>query len=295
MENPDGRLKKIILLGTPIWLLGFLWSAESAIYSSVTFLPAIFIAILQGYPNKLNDFEKKGHLFKHLLRYLSVPVLSFIGVISIITAYYWLRLSNAPDFYCFVEHGLSYAGGFGQFGLNPTGPVWLLVLLFGSILFMIVKVILRNPLSRELVPLVGAIGCLWSISSYFIGRAVANNVTAILPILGFISIVVLKSSEGNESNSSHLIYKAVTLPLFTIILMTSFGNIDFVNKIKQFQTLESDFSSKVMVAGSDLQDLLNKAKVRNTDPIVFYGYPSEMPRWKFGDQLILRASLKTPS
>lgn len=170
--------------------MGFLWSAESAIYSSVTFLPAILIAILQRYQNKLND-SKKSVSLKHLFLYATIPFFLFATVICIISTYYWLRLGQLPDFYCFVEHGLSYTGGFGQINLNTSGPVWLLFILFSTILYTIGSMILRNPLNRNLITVAAAASCLWSIGSYFIGRAVANNVTAILPLLGFISVVVL--------------------------------------------------------------------------------------------------------
>lgn len=280
-------LKKIVFLGTVLWLSGFLWSSESAIYSSVIFFPAIFTAILQDYHRKLKDPGKSNRLFKYIFLYMSVPILSLILLIGVITAYYWLRLSHIPDFYAFVEHGFAYAGGFGYINLNPSGPIWLLFLLFCGILFIIVKVVLKDPLSRHLVPLVGAAGCLWGISSYFVGRAVANNVTAILPLLGFISIVVLNAAEARGLNPSHVLFKAISVPLFTVILMTSFGNMGFVDKLKTFQTLDDDISQNVRVAEPLLQDLVNKASIRKTDPVVYYGFAAAMPRWKLDDQFVL--------
>ena len=279
-------VKQIVFILTPLWLMGFLWSSESAIYSSVTFLPAILVAIFQDYYSQSKNNGNTGRMIRHIFLYLLVPLISFIGIISIISCYYWISISHVPDFYCFVEHGLSYAGGFGQIKLNQAGPVWLLFILFCSILIIIFKVILNNPMSRNLIPLVGAAGCLWSIGSYFIGRAVANNVTAILPLLGFISMVALKSSESKESKAPQLILKVISVPIFTIILMTSFGNIDFINKLKPFHTLEINFPSKIRLAEPALQELLSKAHIKSNDPVVYYGHLAAMPQWKSGNQFV---------
>jgi len=280
-------LKKMVSLGTILWLLSFLWSSESAIYSSATFFPAIFTAILQDYYEKLKNSGKTGHLFKHIFLYMSVPFLSFTVLICAIMAYYRLRLSHFPDFYAFVEHGFAYAGGFGSVFLNPSGPVWVLFLLFCAMLIVTVRLALKEPYSRYLVPLVGACGCLWGVSSYFIGRAVPNNVTAILPILGFIAIIALDSAEAGGPDPSHVILKAVTVPLFTLILMTSFGNMDFVDKLRNFQSLTVDVSQKVRAAGPDLQELMEQTNIRDTDPVVFYGSAAAVPRWKIGNQFVL--------
>lgn len=280
-------LKKMVSLGTILWLSGFLWSSESAIYSSVTFFPAIFTAILQEYYEKFKNSKKTGSLLKHIFLYMSVPFLSFVVLICAITAYYRLRLSHFPDFYVFVEHGFAYAGGFGSVFLNPSGPVWVPFLLFCAILIVTVRLALKDPYSRYLVPLVGACGCLWGISSYFIGRAVPNNVTAILPILGFIAIIASDSAEADAPDPSQVFLKAVTVPLFTLILMTSFGNMEFVDRLRNFQSLTVDVSQKVRSAGPDLQELMEKANIRNTDPVVFYGSAAAVPRWKIGNQFVL--------
>ncbi|HXF28401.1 MAG TPA: hypothetical protein VN457_01005, partial [Chlamydiales bacterium] len=65
----NSSLKKMILMGTLLWLSGFLWSSESAIYSSVIFFPAIFVAIWQDYHRTLNPGEK-GHLIRHLFLHM---------------------------------------------------------------------------------------------------------------------------------------------------------------------------------------------------------------------------------
>jgi hypothetical protein len=217
---------------------------------------------------------------------MAIPIIALFALIGLVAFYYRVILGHFPDLFIFVEHGFGYAGGFGSVLLNPFGSVWVLFLLFCAMLTVVIRLIMRDPLNRNVVPLVASTACLWAISSYFIGRAVPNNITAMLPILCMITAIVLKSMNGLEFDLSHIFFKAISVPLLMLVLMTSFGNSNFVDKLRTFQTLTSRVSQKVRIADPLLQELITQAGIKPDDPVVFYGYAAAMPQWENNNDMV---------
>lgn len=288
-------LKQVIIWGTVLWLMGFFWSSESAIYATVTYFIGLIAAIYQ------HDYDGRGHIGKNraigkkMVLQLSIPIAALLLLIGIVGIYFRITLGHFPDLFVFVEHGFAYAGGFGSVQLNPFGSVWILFLLFCTLLTIIVRLILKDPLNRNVVPLVASAACLWAVSSYFIGRAVPNNITAMLPILCIITAIVLKSINGLDFDLSHIMFKVISVPLLMLILMTSFGNVNFVDKLRTFQTLTGNVSQKVRVADPSLQELISEAGIRNTDPVVYYGHAAAMPRWRSNNEMLISEKTWLPN
>ena len=285
-RNERVSLKAIVMWGTLLWLMGIFWSSESAIYSTVTFYCGLVAAVYQtAYQERENEGKIEPVVTK-LAFFLSIPVFVLILLIGFVSIYYLINLGEYPDFYNFVEYGFAYAGGFGSVTLNPFGSIWILFLLFCAMLTIIIRLVMKDPLNRHVVPLVASAGCLWAVSSYFIGRAVPNNITAILPILCILTAIVLQSINSLDLDYSHAMFKVISIPLLMLILMTSLGNKDFINKLRTFETLTGNISQKLRVAYPLLQELIIEAGIKKTDPIVFYGYDASMPRWKSNDEII---------
>ena len=285
-RNERVSLKAIVMWGTLLWLMGIFWSSESAIYSTVTFYCGLVAAVYQtAYQERENEGKIEPVVTK-LAFFLSIPVFVLILLIGFVSIYYLINLGEYPDFINFVEYGFAYAGGFGSVTLNPFGSIWILFLLFCAMLTIIIRLVMKDPLNRHVVPLVASAGCLWAVSSYFIGRAVPNNITAILPILCILTAIVLQSINSLDLDYSHAMFKVISIPLLMLILMTSLGNKDFIDKLRTFETLTGNISQNLRVAYPLLQELITEAGIKKTDPIVFYGYDASMPRWKSNDEII---------
>ncbi len=294
-HNERVALKTIVLWGTLLWIIGFFWSSESAIYSTVTFYCGLVSAVSQNAFLISGNDKKLKIVVKQLASPLAIPIAVLFAFIGLVAFYYRVVLGHFPDLFIFVEHGVGYAGGFGSMTLNPFGSIWILFLLFCAMLVIIVRLIMRDPLNRHVVPLVASAGCLWAVSSYFIGRAVPNNITAILPVLCMLIAIVFSSINGLEFDISHSIFKAISVPLLMLVLMTSFGNYNFLDKLRTFQTLSANISQKVRVADPLLQELIAQAGIKPGDPVVFYGYAAAMPRWKCNNDMVLSEKTWLPN
>ena len=94
--------------------------------------------------------------------FVAIPIASLFAITGLVAFYYRVMLGHFPDFFNFVEYGFAYAGGFGSMKLNPFGSIWILFLLFCAILTIIIRLIMKDPLNRHVVPLVASAGCLWA-------------------------------------------------------------------------------------------------------------------------------------
>lgn len=277
--NEKLPLNTFVACGSVLWVLGSLWSIESFIYCSCTFIPALIFAVVQNQRGRFEQSTGILHVIRKTAAYLSIPTFMLAGALALISGFYALKAGHLPDWRVFLEHAISYAGGFGSVAMAPAGSVWILLLLFCGILTVILRMALNNFQEPYLVPSVGALGCLWGISSYFIGRAVPNNITAILPILTLIIGVLFYSIARSETEGAGILLKIISIPLFTLILTTGLGNVNFPRKISTFSSLSSDITDRVRPADADLQVLLDQAGITHEDSVVFDGGSAAMPRW----------------
>ena len=77
--------------------------------------------------------------------------------------------------------------------------------------------------------------------------------------------------------------------------MTSFGNSNFVDKLRSFQTLTAKISQKIRVADPLLQELISQAGIEVNDPVVFYGYAAVMPQWKSNNDMVISEKTWLPN
>lgn len=172
----------IYKIGLPlIAAVSFCWSAESSIYSL-----AIFGAYLLG--NILYADEK--NLFENLVKPILFVAAGVFSVLAVICVVVYSRVGHMPDFGMFFMYSRGYAEGFGSYGLEFASPVWLLVLVVSllSVSWVVGTKTERNrTFIRMTIVLVGATGAWFS---YFVSRAVPDNVIAMLPLIVFPLLVV---------------------------------------------------------------------------------------------------------
>ncbi len=91
-------------LGILLWVFGFLWSAESAIYCSAIFIPGYLCRelISQEEDNVLSNFILVSKKFILALFYLGMFILA-------ISLYYLIRLNHLPDIESFYEYIVAYS------------------------------------------------------------------------------------------------------------------------------------------------------------------------------------------
>lgn len=266
---PKFGLRQAITLSI-VWSLAVIWSAESAIYGTAIFL-FILVALLQTRTTKNHRFALAG-------KYVVIAAMCLAMVLVTIFAFYFARLGVAPDLFGFFEHAVGYAGGFGYVPFPLSGPGNLLLLVFMGISILCIGVIQRGGDANEdlVSPLAAMAGCIWGISTYYIGRPVPQNVTAMLPLVAMVVYLTLILSKRVSQGSYSLPVKAAALPLIFLVLIPLF-NLKWIGNLAQIQSFASDVTTKLPKATNELQQLLSRAKPSADTSIVYYGDEAAPP------------------
>lgn len=162
--------------------VSFWWSSESALYST---------CILGSYCLYVLVAEAKQERKKHLIEFViqTCPGMLLIGAAIISTLFF--RVGNFPDFSMFFMYSRGYSLGFGSYPLEFASAIWLPALLL--VLLASARMVYSGTPGSENITktsffLVGGLGA-WS--SYYIGRAVPDNVIAMMPLYAFGLIVLI--------------------------------------------------------------------------------------------------------
>ncbi len=275
LASGSRRPARFALEGGILWTLGCLWSAESAVYSTLTFVPGLLLAArreAEGSPGLPGQAARAAKVS-------AIPAAVFFASIGAIAAWYKLSAGHPPDWRCFFEYALGYTAGFGEVPLREFGAVWVLILLFAALSAAIAGLFLYEPEDRALAPAASALGCLWAVSSYFVGRAVPNNITAILPVLVMVTAAALRAPGSDGRGELLLPLKITIVPLLILSLMTPLAGGGSAGFPARYHGFIPDVAVKTRLAEASLQSLIDEAKLGPGDPIAYYGGMASMPRW----------------
>ena len=131
-DKANPTTNRPLWLGTIAWLVGTLWSFESALYCAGIWLPAYCYIILERTilpicRNHTKTVQSKAALW------LLLPSALLIVAIGAIIVFYRSQLGHPPDWFMFVEYSLAFRDGFGALPIDPAGGVWILVLVFSML------------------------------------------------------------------------------------------------------------------------------------------------------------------
>ena len=205
--------------GSFIWIIGCLWSFESAYYVSFVWFFYLFF-------NSLVYAEGKGQkgIIKTLCQNFIIPALFFLTSASMICCFYWIIMSELPDIYSYVEHALSFKSGFGGLSMSLRGGFGLLLLILVFIIADIVYIYRTPGCNKKVIPFLAALYAgLWAFISYFVGRSHENNISNLIPLIVFItgSLLLIRKKDGMESAT---LFKLAAIQLYTIIVTLTIGN-----------------------------------------------------------------------
>ena len=256
--NPKFGIRQLAYLSF-IFPLAVLWSAESAFYSASIILFLLISLIL------IKEYQILKIYIATLLTSLVFP---FIGI----AIFYKIKWGHYPDIYSFIEYVVGYAKGFGYINFSPFGPGNLLLLLFSSIIYLVsicLKREITNRNSLVLAPLMASAGCIWGVASYYVGRPVAQNITAMIPILVLTSYFSLLSIEKNSLKQTLLPLKLAILP-FLFIVFATLINPDFYKKIVEIKSFSTNIDTKKPLSSNEIYLALDEATLTGFS-VIFYG------------------------
>ncbi|MDQ6879469.1 MAG: hypothetical protein M3082_17585 [Candidatus Dormibacteraeota bacterium] len=165
-----------LICGNLVWMIGVLWSAESAIYSTFVWLPGYFLMVVAehwGQP----DIRRRILIICGLT---VVPVLFLAAGVAMVFLVYQVGLGHGPDLKSYYEFGLVYQGGFGSYPMDPGGPGWVLFLAYVTTLATLMWNARKQPAQVSVV-VVATAALVYATSSYFVGRSHPNAVWNLAP------------------------------------------------------------------------------------------------------------------
>lgn len=283
-------VKRFLFWSSLLWILSVLWSAESAFYNTVIYISSLLVHLIQRIEFQQSHMGSNWrflYLYKHISIYCLAPIIFLLFAFTVVSCYYKLVLGIFPDWRAFYEYSVSYASGFGELKFSPWGPVWLLFILFFGTTVLFVRLFGKAPSNPQLVPLGGAISCLWAVSSYYLGRSTPDNITAILPILVIVVLISFNISRSIDYDFTHVVLNAISFPLLILVLSTVFVNKDLITSVTGFRTLTKNVSERLRHADPELSLLLRKAGVGTHDAVVYYGYDVSMPKWEIDGHTVI--------
>ena len=265
-DHTNDKPSRFALTGTGIWIVACLWSAESAIYVTAMWFPALLMHTIQTVSAPgLTSGEKLGLAAKNI-------ALPFIGLLvagmTVFAAYVALGLKG-PDMLGHAEYVLLYSsGGFGALPIDPTGTVWYLILSFLILATIFALHAKRNLLDPRLIVWAAAWGGIWSIASYFTGRSHPVNLIALVPMLIFILAVCMGLRPFADSLHGRYAMAGVMLPLLVMPATLTLGHRSFPAGVSERQLPPSAFTEQLPLMDEELQSLLTGAGAKPTDSFV---------------------------
>lgn len=201
---------RFVRLGACCWIVGCFWSAESALYSTATWIPAYgMLSFLDTSENERLSRRFRAFAWR-LARMITLVPLS----LTVMYAYYWISIRHFPDWRGFVEYGLIYTVGGADratpAGLHPAngvGPIVLILFVLGLICSAAVACYAQRTY-RALIVLAAAFGSVWSVASYYVMRAADPNVENLFATATFgvgAVILVVNRERLRESTSRFLL------------------------------------------------------------------------------------------
>ena len=252
-----------------VYSLGILWSAESAFYCSSIYLFAITA-----------DSLRLGELRAIRLRlqeHLKAFVISFFVLLILILLLYQIKLGYIPNFLGYFEYVIGYASGYGYVPFELNGPGNLLLLLFIGVGIVALKSIHQF---KETAITFGAMsGAIWAVGSYYLGRPVPQNITALFPLLIFCSLLGIFLAQKNHLKKSVNFLIIVSVPLYFLVLATYYSR-SWIQEVPKIRSFSNNIELHLPIATKELEDLISEIDSGKGIPRIFFGDSAVEPRFQ---------------
>jgi hypothetical protein len=256
------RRRTMLVAGTVLWLIGFLWSSESAIYCSVVWLPAYVLFTLTDSPQEP----------LRLVAWLALPAAALAAAGLLVVAWYAVELGHLPDAVGFVEFGLRYQAGVVP-PLPVPGAVWVPFLSLAITVIAALQALSGRGRDRATaIALMALAASVWAAASYLMAREHPNNVWNVAGVLGVALALTFRLRFGMAGfvRGIDLPLRFAAAPLLVFLLIGGAGDhFGMANALRLPVRDAANVESRLPRADPSLRALLVEAGVRPDDPIVY--------------------------
>jgi hypothetical protein len=268
----EPKIAAYVKQGTALWLGSVLWSAESALYGTTIFFSPIMLHLLLSFLSR----GWMSLLKRDSVKLIAIPILSLMIVLFWISIYYLVVLGHFPDFAMFWMYAFPYAGGYGSLPVTWDGPVWVFALVFFAAAYALnaalsVTATVEGPAGA----VIAVMACILATASYYVGRAVPNNVVALFPLLCFALVIALRSTALTNRYSLSMI--AVATPILSLALITPIWNPELFGVLQRLRPYPQRVESRLQEPTPSLAALLAHEETDVGSPVVYFSLEASMP------------------
>jgi hypothetical protein len=217
-------------LGNAAWLFGVLWSFDSAVMCTMIWLPAYSLLLWRDAVTLVPKGRRLGPRILYVMKWLLLPGLLLVLAVGTLTAYYFLVLGHAPDWYAFVEFAFAWASKYPGWSSDSVGP-WIGFVIACAVATAALYLV-SNKRVESLGLVWGAWGAFWCVFSYAATHCDHFNVTCLTPLTCLIAALVLHLL-ARERSAGKLTYLVKTglIPVFAVLLAAAFGRLELIPKV----------------------------------------------------------------
>ncbi len=274
LTNTNSEVKNTfapLLGGSVAWVLATLWSAESCVYATATWIPALVWSRFQ-LARMIHGPAKNSLAVYSTLKCLCLPFGLLFSTWALLAMIYHRAIGEVPDLLSYFEFARAYSAGFGTMPIQPAGAVWALFTVFiiqsAALLFWI-----RKGNRSGQIKALGGWGAVWAVSSYFISRSHDNNICNIVPILIASFGVTFFSQTSEQSPSELKVLRLALVPLLTVLTFLPFSE---ENEWKLYaksvwRSVNQSIQTRRPQYGPGLSKLFHQAGVQPHDHVTYLG------------------------
>jgi hypothetical protein len=253
-----GIRKKLVI--SVAWCIGFFWSAESAFYCTSIYAFIIIADTISSAPRnaKINTISQ----------YFVTAFLILLSAVILISMVYIIKIGNLPNFISYFDYAIGYASGYGYVPFPINGPGHLLLLIFLGVGVLLSAAVI-NKQKNDLIIFAAISGCIWAVSSYYLGRPVPQNITALFPLLTFCSLLaILLATRCGLGNFISPLF-AASVPLYFLILVT-FYSPSWWQQLPYIKVFSPNVSQNLPKPLTNLEEIIKTINPNNSIPVVFF-------------------------
>lgn len=260
-----GIRKKIVI--SIAWCVGVFWSAESAFYCS-----SIYFFIIAADMLSARATEKLMLVIK---TYFAIAFACLSTAIIFNSLFFFYKIGAFPNFISYFDYAIGYASGYGYVPFPVNGPGNLALLIYLGIGILLFNSI-QQMKNEAAITLASLAGCIWAVGSYYLGRPVPQNITALFPVLAYCSLLAIAIAERSGLKNMISPLFAAAVPLFFLI-MTTYYSPGWWQNLQHIQSFSSNISLHLPKASADLEKALNKIDPTNSIPVVIFSDSAAAP------------------
>lgn len=273
--SANASFEKNSILGCSVWVIGCLWSAESAVYSTATWIPAyIFFAVTE---NKI--------------KWLLLPFCFLSITVLVISGYYYVQLGRLPEWFALFEF-VSTVGPSGNWNvpMPRNGVIWIALLLLICVVSLTLNYAKHSFHDIRIGVSLACFGAIWSVTSYYIGDSHNSKFHVLIHVYILSAITIMKMIQNKVKYDvlSHYFHR-LTLSVFVIVVLVCGLDFDkhsfqlFVDS--QINRAYKPFSLAHYRAPvpHTLSDLFLKAKIEPISKVMLANSFSNLGAWHYSE------------